>query len=86
LLGSHAGRLKREDSPPSSAGTAASRPADAMRKRRVEGPDRAHGARGLSNDGALRQRGENERRGLAQHLICSRSLSSAAPAGSSFFI
>ena len=36
MFGSPDGRLTREDSPPSSAGTPAPRPADAMRRDKVE--------------------------------------------------
>ena len=41
LFGSHDGRLTREDSPPSSAGTSAARPAGAMRRDKVEGREGA---------------------------------------------
>ena len=62
LLGSHDGRVKREDSP--SAGAAASRPADAMRRRKVE--RRARLRESLSN-AMVRQR-----RGGKRNLFCER--------------
>jgi len=70
LFGSHDGRLTREDSPPSSAGTPAPRPADAMRRDKVEAvSDRAvryrvvrEGVRGPVEFALARRRGNSSGR------------------------